>query len=275
MLSAIAQRSVLLSSRRQAHSASLERYGLIRSFFLRQVNTPASVAFSVRISAQITARPHHTSNYGRYPPSIDVQRSLRRLHGARSVHTTTRLAQNDKQNRPLADTGAQKEPPSTDNPAEKGGPDPRQYENYSKYFRTLAMSLPHLHRPTRDDFLNAATGFWSRLRIRFKWLTIRSFRKYNADDISAFVTWFFMSQTLWLFVGTYVDEIDPFIGATECAFIYSTTFFSVVFATINSLRLQRQYFNSCYHPSLIALYRICCKGYQRLSDLGNGHHYIL
>lgn len=81
------------------------------------------------------------------------------------------------------------------------------------------MSLPHLHRPTRDDFLNAATGFWQRLRIRFKWLTIRSFRKYNADEISAFITWFFMSQTLWLFVGT-------------------TTFFSVVFATANSLRLQ-------------------------------------
>ncbi|THH00756.1 hypothetical protein EW026_g1821 [Hermanssonia centrifuga] len=76
-----------------------------------------------------------------------------------------------------------------------------------------------MHRPSREDFLHAATGFWQRMRVRFKWLTIRSFRKYNADDISAFVTWFFMSQTLWLFVGT-------------------TTFFSVVFATINSLRLQ-------------------------------------
>jgi len=95
----------------------------------------------------------------------------------------------------------------------------RNFENYPRLFRRLAMSLPHVHRPTRDDFLNAATGFWQRARIRFKWLTIRSFRKYNADDISAFVTWFFMSQTLWLFVGT-------------------TTFFSVVFATANSLRLQ-------------------------------------
>ncbi|EMD37322.1 hypothetical protein CERSUDRAFT_50513 [Gelatoporia subvermispora B] len=81
------------------------------------------------------------------------------------------------------------------------------------------MSLPHLHRPTRDDFLKAANGFWQRARVRFKWLTIRSFRKYNADEISAFITWFLMSQTLWLFVGT-------------------TTFFSVLFATANSLRLQ-------------------------------------
>ncbi|KDR75127.1 hypothetical protein GALMADRAFT_226782 [Galerina marginata CBS 339.88] len=82
------------------------------------------------------------------------------------------------------------------------------------------MSLPHPHRPTREDFLNVATGFWQRLRIRFKWFTVRSFRKFNADDISAFVTWFVMSQTLWILIGT-------------------TTFFSVVFATINSLRLQR------------------------------------
>ncbi|GBE80718.1 Mitochondrial distribution and morphology protein [Sparassis crispa] len=98
-------------------------------------------------------------------------------------------------------------------------PPPVGLDNYPRLFRRLAASLPHLHRPTRDDFLRASTGFWQRARVRFKWLTIRSFRKYNADDISAFVTWFFMSQTLWLFVGT-------------------TTFFSVVFTTLNSLRLQ-------------------------------------
>ncbi|KAJ6477401.1 mitochondrial distribution and morphology protein family 31/32 [Mycena vitilis] len=82
------------------------------------------------------------------------------------------------------------------------------------------MSLPHLPRPSRDDFLKVATGFWARARIRFKWLTIRSFRRFNADDMSAFITWFVMSQTLWIFVGT-------------------TTFFSVIFATANSLSLQQ------------------------------------
>ncbi|KAJ7217679.1 mitochondrial distribution and morphology protein family 31/32 [Mycena pura] len=81
------------------------------------------------------------------------------------------------------------------------------------------MSLPHLPRPSRDDLLQVATGFWARARIRFKWFTIKSFRRFNADDMSAFITWFVMSQTLWIFVGT-------------------TTFFSVVFATANSLQLQ-------------------------------------
>ncbi|KAK7692490.1 hypothetical protein QCA50_004115 [Cerrena zonata] len=68
------------------------------------------------------------------------------------------------------------------------------------------MSLPHLHRPTRDDLLNAAEG-----------ILVSS--TYNADDISAFLTWLVLSQTLWLFIGT-------------------TTFFSAVFALVNSLRLQ-------------------------------------
>ncbi|KAJ6494950.1 mitochondrial distribution and morphology proteins-domain-containing protein [Mycena vulgaris] len=98
-------------------------------------------------------------------------------------------------------------------------PAPQNYDNYPPFFRRLAMSLPHLPRPSRDDFLKVATGFWARARIRFKWFTIKSFRRFNADDMSAFITWFLMSQTLWIFVGT-------------------TTFFSVVFATANSLQLQ-------------------------------------
>ncbi|KIY53448.1 mitochondrial distribution and morphology protein family 31/32 [Fistulina hepatica ATCC 64428] len=81
-------------------------------------------------------------------------------------------------------------------------------------------SAPDLHRPTRDDLLKVAPGFWQRARINFKWFTIKSFRKFNADDMSAFITWFLMSQTLWIFVGT-------------------TTFFSVMFSLANSLRLQK------------------------------------
>ena len=88
-------------------------------------------------------------------------------------------------------------------------PPPRHDENYSRFFRRLALSLPHPHRPTRDDFLKVATGFWQRMRIRFKWFTIKSFRKFNADDISAFITWFVMSQTLWILIGTWV-HLSPF-----------------------------------------------------------------
>ena len=91
--------------------------------------------------------------------------------------------------------------PLLESPGHHSTPPPN-YENYPAYLRRLAMSLPHLHRPTRDDFLHAASGFWERARIRFKWFTIKSFRKFNADDISAFITWFLTAQFLWIFVGT-------------------------------------------------------------------------
>ncbi|KAJ3868848.1 mitochondrial distribution and morphology proteins-domain-containing protein [Lentinula novae-zelandiae] len=96
---------------------------------------------------------------------------------------------------------------------------PYNFQYYSRSFRQLAMSLPQLHRPTQEDFLRVADGFWQRLRIRFKWFTIKSFRKFNADDISGIATWILMSQTIWILVGT-------------------TTFLSVIFAIVNSLRLQ-------------------------------------
>lgn len=79
---------------------------------------------------------------------------------------------------------------------------PYSLQSYPSFIRRLSLSLPHLHRPTRDELLNAATSFWQRMRIRFKWSTIRSFRKFDADDMSAFFTWFLMSQMLWIFIGT-------------------------------------------------------------------------
>ncbi|KAG8814161.1 Mitochondrial distribution and morphology protein 31, mitochondrial precursor [Serendipita sp. 399] len=90
---------------------------------------------------------------------------------------------------------------------------------YPSYIRRLASSLPPLHRPTKDEMLALATGFWERLKIRFKWFTIRGFRKFNTDDMSAFFSWFVVGQAVWIMVGT-------------------TTFFSVIFATLNSLRMQ-------------------------------------
>lgn len=75
-------------------------------------------------------------------------------------------------------------------------------QNYSALFRQLALSLPHGKQPTKQDFLQAATSMWQRMRIRFKWFTIKSFRKFNVDDMSAFLSWFLVGQTLWILVGT-------------------------------------------------------------------------
>ncbi|KAH8815204.1 mitochondrial distribution and morphology protein-like protein 31 [Xylogone sp. PMI_703] len=86
----------------------------------------------------------------------------------------------------------------------------------NKYF-------PHIpkipHRPTKEELLAAATGFWSRLKVRFKWFSIRSVRPWNVDDWSAFVSWFVLGNLVWVFIGT-------------------TTFFSIIILSINTVFAQ-------------------------------------
>ncbi|KAH7928901.1 hypothetical protein BV22DRAFT_1126125 [Leucogyrophana mollusca] len=213
---------LLRHSSRGAVQPALDRYSTIRSFFKRQIVTPASgEALQQRphIHASLGPLQHHRcrrdislhfAQHGRWQNRFAHSEANRgdKTKGSSSVHeqeaNETGLHKNDGSPHPAGNSAH--------------GP-PLNLENYPRLYRRLALSLSHLHRPTREDFLKVTTNFWQRLRIRFKWFTIRSFRRFNADDISAFITWFLMSQTLWILVGT-------------------TTFFSVIFATANSLRLQ-------------------------------------
>ncbi|PGH34427.1 hypothetical protein GX50_02795 [[Emmonsia] crescens] len=81
----------------------------------------------------------------------------------------------------------------------------------------FADRLPH--RPTKEELLAAATGFWSRLKVRFKWFSIRSIRPFNVDDIGAFFSWILLGHVLWVILGT-------------------TTFFSLVILAINTVFAQ-------------------------------------
>lgn len=105
----------------------------------------------------------------------------RRFHTGRPAATNAR----DASKKP-ADT------PPAHNPSDSG--DTPQKSLYDR--------LPHLHRPTKEELLSAATGFWHRLSIRFKWFSIRSARPFNADDISAFLSWIFWGHILWFVIGT-------------------------------------------------------------------------
>jgi distribution and morphology protein 31 len=102
--------------------------------------------------------------------------------------------------------------------------DPESLANsMSKY-----LHLPHLpkmhmpHRPTKEELLAAASGFWERLKVRFKWFSIRSMRPWNADEWGAFVSWFLFGHLVWILVGT-------------------TTFFSLVIFTINTVFAQGEF----------------------------------
>ena len=82
--------------------------------------------------------------------------------------------------------------------------------------------LPHLHylhRPSKEELLGAATGFWSRLKVRFKWATIRSARPFNMDEIYAVFSWILFGHFIWIIVGT-------------------TTFFSLAILFVNTVFAQ-------------------------------------
>ena len=151
-----------LALRHSSHGLHSDRYGVIRAFFKKQLLDSTQISLGFHCNAR---RNDDTK--------CDCRGRYTRLQ--RGPPTS-----NSSQPPSLKDT----------------------YENYPKSLRSLALSLPNIHRPTRDDFLRVANGFWQRARIRFKWYTIKSFRKFNADDISAFITWFLTAQVLWIFIGT-------------------------------------------------------------------------
>ncbi|KAJ3995096.1 mitochondrial distribution and morphology proteins-domain-containing protein [Lentinula boryana] len=170
-------------------------------------------------------RPTHKSPDQQDPQNATVKESQQHQGhvGSASLTSNEHILSEPSPAAKAQQSHAEEPPPSQPQTHESEAPQryilPYNFQYYSRSFRQLAMSLPQLHRPTQEDFLRVADGFWQRLRIRFKWFTIKSFRKFNADDISGIVTWILMSQTIWILVGT-------------------TTFLSVVFAIANSLRLQ-------------------------------------
>ena len=196
------------TAHQRTRNATFERYSAIRRFFKQQHqrgpsprNPPNPVPLGYRAS---------------YGGSLIVHSALyATTTSARPLHTTKTLL---KQGQP----SKQPRPPSPSNTITNGKPleephrdakheaeeiegdsrVPNHLDNYPAFLRRLAMSVPNISRPTRDDLLTVADGFWQRARIRFRWFTIKSFRKFDADDISAFVTWFLMSQTIWILVGT-------------------------------------------------------------------------
>jgi mitochondrial distribution and morphology protein 31 len=212
------QRSGGLTLRRLSrgtNGAALDRYTTIRSFFSMQSESPEKRSGVVHVRTYVTGihpRPINMllkKNFHTGPATgkqldrgtPDLSRAPDKPPSKSEMLPSANeapLAQNQRTEHSTSDPLPRPnlpEPPPSSLP-------PLNLDNYSRFFRRLALSLPHLHRPTRDDFLNVTSGFWQRARIRFKWFTIKSFRKFNADDISAFVTWFLMSQTLWILVGT-------------------------------------------------------------------------
>lgn len=98
-----------------------------------------------------------------------------------------------------------------------GGDSESIASSVSKYLHEHLPRIPH--RPTKEELLAAATNFRQRLKVRFKWMSIRSMRPWNIDEWGAFVSWFMLGHLVWILVGT-------------------TTFFSLVILSINTVFAQ-------------------------------------
>jgi len=101
-------------------------------------------------------------------------------------------------------------------------PPPKLEQEATSSYMSKYLHLPHIsmpHRPTKEELLAAASGFWERVRVRFKWMSIRSMRPWNADEWGAFISWIILSHLVWILVGT-------------------TTFFSLVVFSINTVFAQ-------------------------------------
>ncbi|GAP83486.2 putative MDM31-Mitochondrial Distribution and Morphology [Rosellinia necatrix] len=152
---------------------------------------------------------------------------------SRAIHTgrgrTTRVYRRTKSSKSYAEKAEKAEKTETTEaykkkpPSNLSEPQPEQKlpdaaSPVSKYFHMPA--IPHLpHRPTKEEFLAAANGFWERLKVRFKWISIRSMRPWNIDEWGAFVSWFLFGHLVWILVGT-------------------TTFFSLIILSINTMMAQ-------------------------------------
>jgi distribution and morphology protein 31 len=150
--------------------------------------------------------------------------SLAQLRWSRGIYSSSRGVDRLGSGRNQSGSTNKKTPENT--ASNTSHPNANPHQNESQIPQTPSqkyLHLPHLpkipHRPTKEELLAAATGFWSRLKLRFKWFSIRSARPWNIDDWSAFVSWFVLGNIVWILVGT-------------------TTFFSLVIFSINTVVAQ-------------------------------------
>jgi len=162
---------------------------------------------------------------------------MARLAWARSIHTSGTAGEIQGRRYKSSKAGEEGKPASTQqgphNAAAKGKDHEAAGKNAEEGHDSLTDSvsrylhLPHLpkmpHRPTKEELLSAANGFWQRLKVRFKWFSIRSARPFNADEWGAFLSWILFGHFVWILVGT-------------------TTFCSLLILLVNTVVAQGQYY---------------------------------
>jgi distribution and morphology protein 31 len=218
-------------SRTRAQTQTPQRKSVIKSFapcgFIFFDVGPSATATPGTITSCVTTVEkslYTTTSLNNRPITSLVQSAWRR-----EIHSTSRRRERGAARRNKSSTSSSQNNRKPSEDVKNAPPPPPSSKNTESSLENPSSTsknyihLPHMpkmpHRPTKEELLAAATGFWSRLKVRFKWFSIRSSRPWNIDDWSAFVSWFVLGNIAWVFVGT-------------------TTFFSLVILSINTVVAQ-------------------------------------
>ncbi|KAI4619458.1 uncharacterized protein J4E87_007347 [Alternaria ethzedia] len=147
---------------------------------------------------------------GRLQQSVagTVFSAWRRNASSKAGRALERNRGSDRRNKSSATNGSSKTKPEPtgQTPQSSKTPPPKPKPEASGAAKPLLdrlpHHLPHIYRPSKAELLEAASGFWSRIKIHFKWLTIRSTRPFNADEIYALFSWIIAAHFLWIVLGT-------------------------------------------------------------------------
>jgi hypothetical protein len=112
---------------------------------------------------------------------------------------------------------------------------PRSLARLGALLPSTPFALDPHHRPSKADLLRLTDSAWERARIRWKWLTIRGFRRFNVDDWGAVFSWVLVGNIGWLVLGT-------------------GSFFGMLLLTANTFSLQ-----GAYACALHEKYRRTCR----------------
>lgn len=181
------------SSRIPLRTAQSDRYLLIRDFFTRQSSltySPPPLPLSFRPRSPLIPRRWNSTTPSSSPSS---------------GKTPNERPKDCPHCGPTPSNIPATPPPPTIGPA------PGHAQDYTPFIRRLIQQSQLLkanapHRPTKEQLLEAASSWWERLRIRIKWFTIRGWRRFNTDDLSAFASWFVLGNSEWRAV---VMEVYP------------------------------------------------------------------
>ncbi len=183
----------------------------------------SSCATSTTVDDSANTFAESISKWPRAPPVLTLHQRIRVGYGHRGATSMKTIGQRYKSSfKNGRESGDCENTVSRNKEAHSSIPTAKAATSINITNKHLINRLPNItqiHRPTKEELLAAATGFWSRLKVRFKWFSIRSARPFNIDEIGAFFSWVLVGHVLWIILGT-------------------TTFFSLAIFAVNTVFAQ-------------------------------------